>query len=165
MREKEKEETLSRRIAISLARPLPSALPSDDRKVCRWPCRRGREGAGEAREWHWVYAGCRAPCLRIEPAAHAPHHSRPQARHALRATPVSCVAFPSRRNLSRLSLEGFARRPRGPRSELEGRRPRPPASRRDPRSPLAEGLVRTLGCGTLMTREGCATAPPIDRDR
>ena len=56
----------------------------------------GAVGAGRApvtaREWHRAYAACRAPCLRNEPAAPAPHHSSIIGPKG--ATPCGRVRFP-----------------------------------------------------------------------
>lgn len=153
-------------IALSGARPPPLGMPSDD--LPGLPLAAPRESGGRSRS---RVSGIR--CMRaaglLACASNRPHMRPiilpPQERQALRASRVSCVAFPPRRNLSRLSSESFARRPRGLRGGLGGRCPRPPAWRSDPHAPVAEGVVRTLGCGTLSTREGRAMAPPTDRDR
>ena len=83
-----------------------------------------REGVNViAHEWYWVYVGCRAPCLRNEPAAHRPLISRPRAPNGPGRCPVSCAAFLNERNYCRRSGWISVRRPSRGAGRTRKRRP------------------------------------------
>ena len=117
--------------------------------------------------------GCRAPCLRIEPAARSPRHSRsPSAERPRALTPVSCVAFLTRRNLCCLTPRHPPGGPRGPRGGLSCAGPRPLRGRRGRLTARLVLLSRgrwasrgSLGSGMLRKREGtCLALAPTPRE-
>lgn len=98
-------------------------------------------GAGRAyaiaREWHRVYAGCRAPCLRIEPAAHAPHHSTAPRAQSLAGVPgfLCCIPVKTEPQLAKFGKL----RPAPSRAAGRTRRPLPSSTGQAERSTLARG--------------------------
>ena len=151
------------------AKRRPNCSPGrqpDDSSGCR--PRGSREGANvTAREWYRAYVGCRAPCLRNEPAAHRPIIPRSRAPRRPGRRPVSCVAFLNERKFHVGKADGF---PSGvPRKGGAGRtRRRRPSSgrgelstRTSPRP--AEGRRRAFGFGTRRSRRGAQVAPRRER--
>ena len=112
--------------------------------------------------------GCRAPCLRIEPAARKPHHSEAPSAFVPRApTPVSCAVFLTRWNLRCLTSRHPLGGPRGLRGGHRCAGPRP-STGWDVVSPVARPMGK-LPCSRIRKaqkeREGTRPHPANKKRR